>query len=182
MRTALVSDWMVGYTGAERVVEQMLEVFPSADLYATLEFLPAAQREWLRGRKARTSFLQALPWAGTKHRLYLPLMPLAVEQFDLAQYDLILSSSHAVAKGLLRGPDQMHISYVHTPIRYAWDLQHQYLRQSKLERGLKAWCAAAYCTTCGSGTWHRPRGSTSLSPTHVLSCAGFMAATAASRG
>ena len=82
-----------------------------------------------------------MPWAATKHRLYLPLMPLAVEQFDLAQYDLILSSSHAVAKGVLRGPDQLHVSYVHSPLRYAWDLQHDYLRQSGLRRGPKLWLA-----------------------------------------
>src|SRR5690606_33379322 len=69
----------------------------------------------------------------------LPLMPLAVEQLDLAGYDLVLSSSHAVAKGVLTGPDQLHISYVHSPIRYAWDLQHQYLKESGLDKGLLSW-------------------------------------------
>ncbi|GAA3319087.1 hypothetical protein GCM10020331_024510 [Ectobacillus funiculus] len=72
-----------------------------------------------------------------KYRNYLPLMPLAVEQFDLSQYDVIISSSHAVAKGVITGPDQLHISYVHSPIRYAWDLQHQYLKEANLKHGLK---------------------------------------------
>jgi glycosyltransferase involved in cell wall biosynthesis len=82
--------------------------------------------------------LQGLPGAQKHFRTYLPLMPLAIEQFDLSAYDLILSSNHAVAKGILTGPHQLHISYVHTPIRYAWDLQHQYLAQAGLTRGIKS--------------------------------------------
>ncbi|HCK0351019.1 TPA: glycosyltransferase, partial [Klebsiella pneumoniae] len=78
-----------------------------------------------------------LPKAKKKYQQYLPLMPLAIEQLDLSSHDIILSSSHAVAKGVLTGPDQLHISYVHSPIRYAWDLQHQYLRESGLNRGIK---------------------------------------------
>ncbi len=85
--------------------------------------------------------MQRLPKARSAFRNYLPLMPLAVEQFDLSAYDLVISSNHAVAKGVITGPGQVHISYVHTPIRYAWDLQHQYLRESGLEKGLKAWIA-----------------------------------------
>src|SRR3954462_3410618 len=71
------------------------------------------------------------------YRRYLPLMPLAIEQYDLGSYDLVLSSSHAVAKGVLTGPDQLHICYCHSPMRYAWDLQHQYLRETRLDRGMK---------------------------------------------
>jgi glycosyltransferase involved in cell wall biosynthesis len=79
--------------------------------------------------------------AKTKYRSYLPLMPLAIEQFDLSGYDLVISSSHAVAKGVLVGPDQLHICMCYSPIRYAWDLQFQYLRESSLESGLKSWMA-----------------------------------------
>jgi len=82
-----------------------------------------------------------LPKARSKYRSYLPLMPLAIEQFDLSSYDLVISSSHAVAKGVLTGPDQLHISYVHSPIRYAWNLQHQYLKEAGLNRGMKGWLA-----------------------------------------
>ena len=88
-----------------------------------------------------TSFIQHLPKAKTKYRSYLPLMPLAIEQLDLSKYDLIISSSHCVAKGIMTGPDQVHISYVHSPIRYAWDLQHQYLKEAGLTKGVKGWLA-----------------------------------------
>lgn len=138
MRVALVHDWSVGYAGSERVVEQILELFPEADLYMLLDAIPENQRDFLKGRPIHTSFLQRMPWAQTKHRLYLPIMPYAIEQFDLSKYELVISSSHAVAKGVITGPDQLHICYCHTPIRYAWDLQHQYLEESKLTRGLKS--------------------------------------------
>jgi glycosyltransferase involved in cell wall biosynthesis len=88
-----------------------------------------------------TSFIQNMPFARKKYRTYLPLMPLAVEQFDLSSYDLVISSSHAVAKGVITGPNQKHISYVHSPMRYAWDLQHQYLHESGLDTGFKGWIA-----------------------------------------
>ena len=85
-----------------------------------------------------TSFIQKLPFARKHFRNYLQLMPLAVEQFDLTGYDLVISSNHAVAKGVLTGPKQVHVSYVHSPMRYAWDLQPQYLREGGLERGVKS--------------------------------------------
>jgi len=91
--------------------------------------LPDAERGFLGGRKPKTTFIQKLPGARKHYRNYLPLMPLAIEQLDMSAYDVVISSSHAVAKGVLTGPDQLHISYVYTPIRYAWDLQHQYLRE-----------------------------------------------------
>ncbi|HDV9911016.1 TPA: glycosyltransferase family 4 protein, partial [Klebsiella oxytoca] len=91
-----------------------------------------------KNKKITTTFIQNLPFAKKKYQSYLPLMPLAIEQLDVSKHDIILSSSHAVAKGILTGPDQLHISYVHSPIRYAWDLQHQYLREAGLSKGLKA--------------------------------------------
>lgn len=134
MRTAIVHDWLVTYGGAERVLEDLLAVFPDADLFSLIDFLPDDQRGFLGGRTPRTSFLRRLPLARSHYRSYLPLMPLAAEQFDLARYDLVLSSSYAVAKGVITGPHQLHVSYVHSPMRYAWDLQHAYLRQAGLRR------------------------------------------------
>ncbi|TAM51895.1 MAG: glycosyltransferase [Paraburkholderia sp.] len=135
-RVAIVHDWLVTYAGAERVLEQMIACFPQADIFSLVDFVE--DRKFLQGKRATTSFIQKLPFARKKYRAYLPLMPLAIEQLDLSAYDLVISSSHAVAKGVLTGPDQVHISYVHSPIRYAWDLQHQYLAQSNLTRGLRS--------------------------------------------
>ena len=136
MKVAIVHDWLVVYAGAEKVLEQLILLYPEADLFSVVDFLPEPQRRFLQGKPVRTSFIQKLPFARTKYRHYLGLMPLAVEQFDLSGYDLVISSSHAVAKGVITGPDQLHISYVHTPIRYAWDMQHLYLRGNGLHRGL----------------------------------------------
>jgi glycosyltransferase involved in cell wall biosynthesis len=143
LKVAVVHEWLAGYAGSERVVEQMLQVFPQADLFALVDFLPTAQRAMLGGRAVHTSFLQNLPLARRFFRGYLPLMPLAVEQWDLSAYDIILSSSHAVAKGVLTKADQLHISYVHTPLRYAWDLSHEYLRQARLGWGPRGLLARA---------------------------------------
>ena len=137
-RVAVMHEWLVTYAGAERVLREILALFPAADLFAVCDFLDDADRTRLFGKRARTSFIQKLPGARTRYRSYLPLMPLAVEQLDLSGYDLVISSSHAVAKGVLTGPDQLHVCYCHTPIRYAWDLQHQYLREARLDTGLKA--------------------------------------------
>ncbi|WP_322092391.1 glycosyltransferase family 4 protein [Paraburkholderia bannensis] len=140
-RVAIVHDWLVTYAGAERVLEQIIDCFPDADLFSVVDFVDDKDRGFLRGKRATTSFIQRLPKARTRYRAYLPFMPLAIEQLDVSGYDVVISSSHAVAKGVLTGPDQYHISYVHSPIRYAWDLQHQYLQESKLTRGPKSMLA-----------------------------------------
>lgn len=139
MKIALITDWLVTYAGAERVIEQMIACFPEADIFAVVDFVPPAQRAFLHGKTVKTTFIQKMPWAKKCYRHYLPLMPLAIEQLDLSAYDVILSSSHAVAKGVITGPNQVHISYVHSPMRYAWDLQAQYLQESNVTRGLKSW-------------------------------------------
>jgi glycosyltransferase involved in cell wall biosynthesis len=136
MKIAIIHDWLVSYAGSERVVEQMLGLYPDADLYSLVDFLPDQERHGIF-KKARTSFIQRLPIARNKYRSYLPLMPFAVERFDLSSYDLILSSSHAVAKGVRKRPGQLHICYCHTPMRYAWDLRDQYLSETGLDRGIK---------------------------------------------
>jgi glycosyltransferase involved in cell wall biosynthesis len=136
-RIAIVHEWFDIYRGSERVVEQLIQLFPHADFFSLVDFLPADQRGLLQGKLVQTSFLQHLPFARGHFRSFLPLMPLAIEQFDLSGYDLVLSSSHAVAKGVLTGPDQLHISYIHSPIRYAWDMQAEYLRENHLTKGVK---------------------------------------------
>nr|WP_232454182.1 glycosyltransferase family 4 protein [Burkholderia ubonensis] len=138
---AIVHDWLTTYAGSERVLEQIIQIWPDADLFSIVDFFPDEHRAALGGKHAKTSFIQHLPRARTAFRTYLPLMPLAVEQFDLSAYDLVISSSHAVAKGVITGPDQVHVSYVHSPIRYAWDLQHQYLIQAGVTKGPKSWLA-----------------------------------------
>jgi glycosyltransferase involved in cell wall biosynthesis len=140
LRIAIVHDWLVTYAGAERVLEQLLVLFPHADVFTIVDLLPDGDRDFLNGARVNTSFIQRLPLVRNRHRAMLPLMPLAVEQFDVSDYDLVISSSHAVAKGVITGPGQLHIGYCHSPMRYAWDLQHQYLRESGA-RGLKGWLA-----------------------------------------
>ena len=141
-RVALVHEWLVSYAGSEKVLEQLCALFPDAEIFCVVAD-PTALQEWpfLRGRKVHTSFVQRLPGALKRYRHYLPLMPLAIEQHDLSTFDIVVSSSHAVAKGVLTGPDQLHVSYVHSPMRYAWDLQHRYLEESGLAKGAKAWIA-----------------------------------------
>ena len=138
MKKALIHDWFSTYAGAEKCVESFTNVWDDFEIYGLIDFLSDANRDKiLKGKYAHTSFVQKLPSAKKKYRNYLPLFPFAIEQFDLSSYDVVLSSSHAVAKGVLTHSNQLHISYVHTPIRYAWDLYHQYLHESGLNHGLK---------------------------------------------
>jgi glycosyltransferase involved in cell wall biosynthesis len=139
MRVAIVHDWLVVNAGAEKVLEQMVRLYPEADLFSVVDFLPAGQRRFILDKAVTTTFIQKLPLARSKYRQYLPLMPLAVESLDLSGYDLVISSSHAVAKGVLTGADQLHLCMCYSPVRFAWDLQHIYLRESGLDRGVKGW-------------------------------------------
>jgi glycosyltransferase involved in cell wall biosynthesis len=137
MKVAIVHDWLVTYAGAERVLEQIVGLYPDADLFSVVDFLPAQQRHCIKHKKVTTTFIQNLPFSRKYYRHFLPLMPLAIEQLDLSSYDLVISSSHAVAKGVLTGPDQLHVCLCYSPIRYAWDLQHQYLKETGLNHGVK---------------------------------------------
>jgi glycosyltransferase involved in cell wall biosynthesis len=137
MRVAVIHDWLVIYGGAERVLEHILDLYPQADLFSLIDTVPEAQRHFLRGKPPKTSFLQKIPGVHRHYRKLLPLMPFAIEQFDLSDYDLIISSSYCVAKGVLTGPNQVHVCYCHSPMRYAWDHYHEYLEQLNLQRGLK---------------------------------------------
>lgn len=141
MKIAIVCDWLVTYAGAEKFLAEIIQCFPEADLYSVIDFLAPENRLFLNNKQAKTTFIQKLPFAKKYYRAYLPLMPLAIEQLDVSKYDLIISNSHAVAKGVITGPDQIHISCALSPMRYAWDLQHQYLKESGLEHGIKSYIA-----------------------------------------
>jgi len=137
----VIHDWLVTYAGAERALEQILTLYPDADLFSLVDFLTDQQRAFILHKKASTSFIQKLPFARKRYRSYLPLMPLAIEQFDLSSYDLVISSSYAVAKGVLTNAGQLHVCYCYSPMRYAWDLHHQYLRETGLNRGIRGFIA-----------------------------------------
>ena len=137
MKTAIVHEWLVNYAGSERCVESFTNIWQDAPVFTLVDFLNEDERRIiLKGKKTNTSFIQKLPFARTQHRKYLPLFPLAIEQFDLNAYDLVLSSSHAVAKGVLTNSYQLHICYCYTPMRYAWDLYHIYLKEAGLLSGI----------------------------------------------
>jgi glycosyltransferase involved in cell wall biosynthesis len=141
MKTAIVCDWLVTIGGAEKFLNHLLHCFPEADIFALIDFIPANARQLLHHKKVQTTFLQHIPGIKKFYRHFLPLMPFAIEQLDVTNYDLVISSSHAVAKGILTTPEQCHISYVHSPMRYAWDLQHHYLRETGLDKKWHGWLA-----------------------------------------
>lgn len=130
-------EWLTFYGGSERVLKELLTVFPDADIFTLVDFLPEKDREFLKNSKITTSFLQKIPLVRRFYRYFLSLMTHAIESFDLSSYDVVISSSHCVAKGVLTGPDQVHICICHSPVRYAWDMQHEYLEQTGLSKGLK---------------------------------------------
>jgi glycosyltransferase involved in cell wall biosynthesis len=134
---ALVHEWLTPHAtgGSELVVREILECV-DADVYALVDFESTNPDSYLYGQKIGTTFLQHLPGANGKVQNYLPLMPIAIEQLDLRHYDVILSSAHAVAKGVITTPQQLHICYCHAPMRYAWDLTFDYLHQSRVGQGL----------------------------------------------
>jgi glycosyltransferase involved in cell wall biosynthesis len=136
MKIAIIHEWLTTYAGSEKVLEAMLAEFPQADVFTLINFLPAKHGSVILPRVVCTSFMQKIPFVKYSYRYLLGLMPFAVEQYDLSGYDVIVSNSHAVAKGVITGPDQLHICYCYTPMRYAWDLQNQYLKESGLMRGM----------------------------------------------
>ncbi len=130
-KVALVHDWLTGQRGGEKVLEVFAEIFPDAPIYTLFHF-KGSQSEEIERRTIHTSFLQKMPFLKKKYRWYLQLYPIAVELFDLQDYDFIISSSHCVAKGAIPRPDALHISYIHSPVRYAWNQYHAYFSPDKL--------------------------------------------------
>ena len=177
MKVAIVHDWFAVYGGAERVLEQIIKCFPQADLYTTVDFIPAAQRDFIQGRPIRTSFLQGIPFISKLYKLCLPLMPTAIERFDLRAYDLVISCSFAVAKGVLTHGDQLHVCYLQARnLKYAYEDRFLYqgnavvrlLQDLQLSR-IRVWDSAASkrpdITVANSQYvrhWHRKR--------HAIDC------------
>ena len=155
LRIAIAHEWFDKHAGSERVVEQILNRYPKADLFSLVDFLAPEQRGFIQHKPVTTSFLQSLPGARQYFRQYLPLMPLAIEQFDVSGYDVVISSHHAVAKGILTRADQLHVSYVHTPLRYGWDLQHQYLTGMGKAKGAVARLILHYLRLWDVSSAHR---------------------------
>ena len=132
MRIAIVHDWLVTNAGAEKVLKNIIDIYPNADIFSLVDFLSDKDRNAvIYGKFAKTSFIQNLPFSKKHFRNYLPLFPKAIESFDLSSYDLIISSSWAVVKGIKKNKNQLHICYCHTPIRYAWDLYDEYTANLK---------------------------------------------------
>ena len=139
MRVAFVQDWLVTYTGSERLLEEMINVFPDADIFSLVDFLPSSGRKFIKDKPVKTTFIQNLPFSRKHFRNYLPLFPFAIQQLDLRNYDLVISNSFAVAKGVITDPNQLHICMCCSPIRYAWDMREEYLQERGLSTGIKAW-------------------------------------------
>ena len=139
MKVAIVQEWLVTVGGSDKVVKAILDVFPDADIYTLIAKKEVCDELGIPWEKVHTSFIQKMPLGTKKHRAYLPLFPFAIEQFDLRGYDVVISSSHCVAKGVLTKADQLHICYCHSPIRYCWDMYNEYLEESHLDKGFKSW-------------------------------------------
>jgi glycosyltransferase involved in cell wall biosynthesis len=137
-KVALVHEWLYTYAGAEKVLEVMLQEFPDADVFSLIDRIPKRHRAGLQGKPIQTTILQKIPFVEHIYKRLLPIMPYAIEQLDLSQYDLVISNSHAVAKGVVTSARQLHICYCYTPMRYAWDLQEQYLQESGIEKGFQS--------------------------------------------
>jgi glycosyltransferase involved in cell wall biosynthesis len=137
MKTCFVHEYLIDFGGAEQVLKSLLEVWPNSPIFTLIYDKKGNCKDIVQSTQVIGSILNRCPFARKKHRSYLPLMPFAIEQLDLTGYDVVISASHSVAKGVITGPDQLHISYIHTPIRYAWDMQHQYLSDAGIGMGLR---------------------------------------------
>lgn len=145
MKKALIADWYYVNGGAEKVIHSLNTIWDDFDHYALIDFLPEKDRDYVfpgKNKHVNTSFIQNLPTAKSNHRKFLQFFPRAIENFDLSDYDLIVSSSSSVSKGVLTHTNQTHISYIHSPMRYAWDLYFEYLKLMQLT-GLKSIYAKA---------------------------------------
>ena len=142
MKVAIIHDWLPLLAGAEKVLKELLAIYPDADVFTLFDFLTEKERSKTFGNtKITTSYLNRLPKVKKYYRNLLPFCTQAIEDFDVSDYDLVISSSHTVAKGVITSPKQLHVSYVHSPARYAWDMIHHYLREANLTRGPKAYLA-----------------------------------------
>lgn len=129
MKVAIIADWLTNRGGAEVVIDQFHKLFPDAPIFTSL-YCPEKMGEIAKTADIRPSYLNTIPFANRKHTWMLPWLPSAVESFDLSAFDVVISSSHSVAKGVITKPETLHLCYCHTPMRYAWDMYHQYVREA----------------------------------------------------
>lgn len=141
MKIAIVHDWLPVIGGGELVLKEIVKAYPDADVFTLFDFLSAEDRASLGLKNVTTSYLNKLPGVRKYYRHLVPFFPQAVEDFDLYDYDLVISSSAALSKGVITGAHQVHVAYVHSPARYAWDMTHKYLKQTNLVKGPKAFLA-----------------------------------------
>ncbi len=170
LRIALVHEWLLTHGGSEEITGQLCQLFPEAELFTLIADPVPSLRALIGERRIHTSFLQRIPTATRSHRRLLPLMPRAIESFDFTGFDLVISVSHAVAKGVRTAPGQPHLNICCSPIRYAWDLQEQYLEESGLSRGAKG-MAARYLLS-RLRRWDKR---TAQRPTEVMAISRFIA-------
>jgi glycosyltransferase involved in cell wall biosynthesis len=169
VKVALVHEWLITHAGSEEITGQLCRLFPEADLFTLVADPVPSLRALLGERKITTSWLQRIPGATRAHRRLLPLMPWAIESLDLSGYDLVISVSHAVAKGVKTAPGQPHLNICCSPIRYAWDLQEQYLAEAGLSRGIRGVAARAILARIRD--WDR---ATAGRPTEILAISRFI--------
>jgi hypothetical protein len=157
VRIALVHEWFSRWAGSEQVLEQILQVLPQADVFALTHRPDAEGQTRLAGRTVRTSFIQRLPLGSRAPQLYLPWLPWAAESLPIRDYDLVICNHHCVAKGVIARPDALQVAYVHSPMRYAWDLAAEYERRvswplrplwSRTMHGLRQWDVTASLDGC----------------------------------
>ena len=141
MNVAIAHDWLVTLGGAELVLRELLRIFPDATVFTMIDKMPSDDRDFLGITSTRTSFLDRLPRIASVYRRMLPLFPVAISSLDVGDFDVVVSNSHAVAKGVRTHSAQLHVCYCHSPMRYAWDLRGQYLQESNLAHGIRGFAA-----------------------------------------
>ena len=143
MKIAIVHEWLTTLGGSELVLREMLRLFPDASVFTLIDRMAPDDRAFVGVQKLTTSFLDAIPGVGTRYRSLLPLYPAAIRSLDVTSFDVVISSSHSVAKNVRTRDGQLHITYCHSPMRYAWDLREQYLREAGLSTGIRGFMARA---------------------------------------
>jgi glycosyltransferase involved in cell wall biosynthesis len=141
VKIAIAHDWLVTLGGSELVLRELLRIFPDATVFTLIDKMTEPDRRFVGVARTRTTFLDRLPGVASTYRRLLPLFPVAMSSLELGDFDLVISNSHAIAKGVRTRPHQLHICYCLSPMRYAWDLRSQYLEESGLARGIRGFAA-----------------------------------------
>ena len=141
VKVAIAHDWLVTLGGSELVLRELLRIFPDATVFALIDKMPERDRSFIGVARSRTTFLDRLPGVASTYRRLLPLFPVAMSALDLGEFDLVISNSHAIAKGVRTRSHQLHLCYCLSPMRYAWDLRAQYLEETGLARGVRGYAA-----------------------------------------